>query len=102
MIHVVAIYRSEITEVEGFKKVALVKNGRLDRSFHLGNNFLCAAAKLAELTQHIPYLVFHLIVGVRSSDVCQVILQGAHIGVDGHTVVVEDNEQVGPAHSRMV
>ncbi len=102
VIHIMPIYRSKIAEVKRFKQVALVKHGRFDCPFYFGYNFLCAAAKFAELAQHIPYLVFYLVVSMRSSNIGQVIFQSPYIGVDGHAVVIENDQQVGAADPCMV
>ena len=102
VLHVVAVDRTKVPEVQRLKEVALLENRTLDGVFDLLGNGLCVGAKLADSTQQIPHLVLHLVVGVGGGDVRQILLQSPHVGVDGHAVVVEDDQHVGVLHTAVV
>ena len=73
-VHIVAVDRTEVPEAEGFEQVALLQQRRLDRVLHFGDDFLRVGSELADLAEHLPHLVLHLVVGMGGGDVGEVFL----------------------------
>ena len=102
VLHIVAIDRPEVPEVQRLEQVALLQDSTLDGILDFLGNRLGIGPKLADAPQQFPHLVLHLVVGVRRGDVGQVFFQRPNIGVDRHAVVVQDDQHVGVFDTALV
>ena len=98
-IHVVAIDRTEIPEPESLEEIS---SGFGNQAFfRFSNESLKDISGLA-LAQAVPNAVLYFIICRIGGKSQQVRMQPALVSVDGHLVVVQDDEQVGIAVAGIV
>src|SRR5690349_8449510 len=102
MIYIMAVDRTEIPQIQRFKKIALCQQGGLDPVLELGDDLLSTLSEIGKLAEQFPYVVLDLVISARRCYVCEIVLQCPDIRVDGHTIVVEDDQQVCVRNTRVI
>ena len=91
---VVTVEGTEVADVHAFEDVLLVRNGRLDSIRQADESTTAVVLKESDAVQPSRHLEAQGIVGLVGTQRQQVLLHAAHGTVDGHVVVVEDDEDV--------
>ena len=100
--HVVPVHGADVAEAEGLEEHPR-RDGCLDAVLDLARDPLeRAAAHAAQLLEELPHVVFERIPALAGRDAREVLVQRAHVGVDGDAVVVQHHHEVGAGHARVV
>ena len=91
---VVAVDRPEVAYVEPLEYVLLLGKQCLQAVVEAQYRAAVLLVDEVQLAQRAVGVVAQLVVAPRGGDVYQIFVQPAHVMVDGHVVVVEDDEQV--------
>ena len=92
--HIVAVVRTEITDVHPLKDILLGGDERLERVVEADEPFAPRCVEPSPLLQFSSEAVAPAVVEGGGVDVVEVLLHAAHRMGDAHVVVVEDDEQV--------
>ena len=92
--HVVPVHGSEVADVEAFEDVLSAREERLHAVGEAYQRTAQAIADQSMSLQRIVGLVAQQVVALAGGDARQVMVECAHVLVDGHLVVVEQDEQV--------
>ena len=95
MVHIVSVHRAEVTQPHRFKQIAPFKQHRLYTVVDILHKVTHLGTDAVEFAQHIPDIVFDSIVSLGRGNIQQILTQPACIGVDGHVIIVEDNQKIG-------
>ena len=92
--HVVPVHGPEVADVEALEDVLSAREERLHA---VGEAYQRTAQPVADQSmtlQRIVGLVAQQVVALAGGDARQVMVEGTHVLVDGHLVVVEQDEQI--------
>ena len=93
-----SVDRAEIAEPEALEQIAILQDTLLyDIACLLHRSTQCG-----QRSEGIPYAIFEAIVVARSGDAQQIVLERAHVVVDRHIVVVENDQQICLACTRII
>ena len=95
---VVSVHRTEIPETEALEQVALLQEALLERIARL----LDQASEPGKTFEPGPGLGLEQVVALGRRYAQEVFFQRPDVRVDGHAVVVEDDQQVGVGRSGVV
>ena len=77
MQYVMAVNRSEISELQCLEHIALLQNGTLDSALNLCCQHPCPVSDLVVPAEQVPDLVLKLVVGTACGDVEEIFLECA-------------------------
>ena len=100
-LHIVAVHGTHIGKAHVFKHRAAGQQGFFQGRFHIVAHGVHPLAGLAA-GEHLAIAPLELVILRRAAQPGQVPGQAAHVGVDGHAVVVEDHDQRLAAGSGVV
>ena len=75
---------------------------RLDTVVYLLDKVPGSRTDFVDAAEDVPDVFFQLVISFGSRDIQQVFVHAADVGVDGHVVVIQDNQQVGVVYSCVI
>ena len=94
IVDVVPVHGAEVTDAEALEQVVLAREQGLQAIVEAQDVLAPVVVDQVHLPQAPIDVVAHLVVGLARGDIHQVLAQAAHAMVDGHIIVVQDNQQV--------
>ena len=94
ILHVVSVDGPEVSDVHALEDVLLLGGHRLQAVGEADEGLAALLVEDAHLEEQARHPEAQLVVAVAGGEVEEVLLHAAHAAVDGHVVVVEDDEQV--------
>ena len=99
---VMSIDRTEITKLQCFKQVAAAAHESFQTGFQFAGHFTRKILSYWELSQCLPHVIAKIIVGMGGCNISQVFFECAHIRVDAHAIVIQDNQHIAVGGAGMI
>ena len=93
-IYIMAVNRSEIAYIKTFEYILLIQQQRFQRIVETEHGTLAAVSHQTEFPQQLVEHISQPVVARAGVDLRQIAVEGTHIGVNRHVVVVEDYQQI--------
>ena len=91
---IMTINRTEISEVQTFKKVAPVEYCTFGSGFKLGSQSSRIWSKSSKYSKYLPNPVLKPVISFTGCNIKEILLQGTNIGIDSYLVIVKDHEYI--------
>ena len=102
IVHVMAIHWPKITDAESFEQVMLPCEQRLQAVVETQDILPAVIIDQIDLLQTPIDIIAHLIIGLTGRNIHQILAQTSYTMVNGHIVIIQDNQQIIGINRRII